>query len=263
MKTVRPDELPADLHQTVAQIAALAREPRYLGAVIFGSVARGSATPQSDLDVKVVVDEDNPCRQINHPPLHATRKLDLSFRSLAQLQAETEATIAAGERQPLLAGARIIFDKTGRLAGLIDRADAARPRRYAPEDVQQIQFLVAHADDKVTRALEADPAAALLAMHTGLSELLHIHYRLQGRWWLSSKWLLSDLRGWEPPVAVLVERLVGSGAVKEKVAAWSALIEHILEPLGGRVPPTENNCDCPVCRSDLAQLWAEHSPGTS
>lgn len=53
MKTVRPDELPADLRQTVAQIAALAREPRYLGAVIFGSVARGCATPQSDLDVKV------------------------------------------------------------------------------------------------------------------------------------------------------------------------------------------------------------------
>lgn len=200
------------------------------------------------------MDEDNPCGQINHPPLHPTRKLDLSFRSLAQLEAETEATIAAGERQPLLAGARIIFDKTGRLLPLIARADAARPRPCAPEDIQQIQFLVAHADDKVARALEADPTGALLAMHTGLSELLHIHYRLQGRWWLSSKWLLADLRAWDPSLAACVECLVSTGAIAEKYLAWSALIEHVLDPLGGRVPVAENNCDCTVCRRDLALL---------
>jgi hypothetical protein len=139
--------LPDDLRPAVARLAALYREPRYLGALIFGSVARGYATAQSDLDVKVIVDEDNPCEQINHPPLHPTRKLDLSFRSLAQLAAESEATIAASERQPLLAGARIVFDKTGRLSELIARADAASPRPFAPADAQQMQFLVAHADD--------------------------------------------------------------------------------------------------------------------
>jgi predicted nucleotidyltransferase len=256
MTMLRPDELPEDLCPTVAQIAALAREPRYLGAIIFGSVARGCATPQSDLDVKVIVDEDNPCPQINHPPLHLTRTLDLSFRSLVQLEAETEATIAAGERQPLLAGARIIFDKTGRLPALIARADAARPRPVAPEDMQQIHFLIAHADNKVVRALVSDPATALLAMHTGLSELLHIHYRLQGHWWLSSKWLLADLRVWDASLSRLVERLVTTGAVAEKVAAWSAIIDHVLDPLGGRVPPSANNCDCPTCRGDLAMLLA-------
>lgn len=251
---LRPDELPADLRPAVAAIAALAHEPRYLGALVFGSVARGFATPQSDLDVKVVVDADNPCPQINHPPLHPTRKLDLSFRSFAQLQAETEATIAAGVRQPLLAGARIIFDTTGQLLELIARADAARPRPCAPGDAQHFQFLVAHADDKVARALAADPAAALLAMHSGLSELLEIHYRLQGRWCLSSKWLLADLRQWDGPLASLVERLVGAGEVGEKFAAWSALIDHILAPLGGRRPVAENNCGCSVCGVDLAQL---------
>lgn len=252
--TLRPEELPVDLRPAVAHIASLAREPRYHGAVIFGSIARGGATPQSDLDVKVVVDEDNPCPQINHPPLHPTRKLDLSFRSFAQLEAETEAMIAAGERQPLLAGARIIFDKTGRLPELIARADAARPRPLAPEDVQQIQFLVAHADEKVARALDSDPAAALFAMHTGLSELLRIHYRLQGQWWLSSKWLLTDLRIWDPPLARLIEQLVSAGAVQDKAISWSTIIDHVLAPLGGRVPVAENNCDCPVCRKDLALL---------
>jgi hypothetical protein len=93
-------------------------------------------------------------------------------------------------------------------------------------------------------------------MHTGLSELLRLHYRLQGHWWLSSKYVLSNLREWDPQLAGLVERLVGTGAVSEKFAAWSAIIEQILAPLGGRVPVNENNCDCPVCRSDLAQLFA-------
>jgi hypothetical protein len=37
--TLQPEELPIDLHPTVAQLARLARERRHLGAVIFGSVA--------------------------------------------------------------------------------------------------------------------------------------------------------------------------------------------------------------------------------
>lgn len=42
--------------------------------------------------------------------------------------------------------------------------------------------------------------------------------------------------------------------VQTKFAYWSAIIDHILAPLGGRQPIAENNCDCEVCRQDLAML---------
>ena len=46
-------------------IQQLEQYDRYLAAYIFGSVARGEATEQSDLDVHVMVDEDNACPNIN------------------------------------------------------------------------------------------------------------------------------------------------------------------------------------------------------
>jgi len=63
-------------------IARLAYIDRYLGAFIFGSVARGTATAQSDLDARVLIDHENPCSNINHPVIGGV-KLDLTFVSLA------------------------------------------------------------------------------------------------------------------------------------------------------------------------------------
>lgn len=65
-------DLPTEYHTAYHRIKLLAQHPRYLGACIFGSVAKNHATPSSDLDVKVVIDQDNPCGNINHPLLNST-----------------------------------------------------------------------------------------------------------------------------------------------------------------------------------------------
>src|SRR5690348_13164800 len=80
-------------------VQRLAQDERYLAAYIFGSVARGEGTEHSDLDVHVIVDEDNPCTNINHPIINGV-KLDLSFRSLEQLKAHTKHQIELRERIP-------------------------------------------------------------------------------------------------------------------------------------------------------------------
>jgi hypothetical protein len=46
--------------------------------------------------------------------------------------------------------------------------------------------------------------------------------------------------------------------VETKYQWWPAIIDHILEPLGGRQPIAENNCDCVVCREDLAMFHVKH-----
>lgn len=229
---------------------------RYLGAFIFGSLARLEATEQSDCDVQVIVNEDNPCTNINHPIIEEV-KLDLTFLSLAQLRARTQQQMEERERIPWIAEAFIVFDKTNQLLPLQEQAKQAQPRKTSPEEFQYLQFMFYHANDKVERNLEADPLTALLVMHVGLNDLLHYHYRINQRWWVSSKRLLADLHSWDLPLAQLIEQFVKTCEVQLKFACWSAIIDHILEPLGGRQPIAENNCECSVCRNNLAMLLAQ------
>jgi hypothetical protein len=68
---------------------------------------------------------------------------------------------------------------------------------------------------------------------------------------VSNKWLLSDLRTWDTSLVLLVEQFVSQSNVQEKFKLWSEIIDYILQPIGGRQPISENNCDCDVCRQDL------------
>lgn len=237
------------------QVRRLAHVERNLAAFIFGSVARDDATAQSDLDLQVIVERDNPCANINHPVI-AGVKLDLTFISLAQLRARTEDEIARGERVPMLAESLIVFDKTGELPALRAQAREARPKPVSPDEHQLIHFMIYHVNDKVERALTSDPATSLLSMHTELGWLLQLHYRLQGHWQVSSKRLLPDLRRWDAPLAALIEAFVVTAAPTVKARYWAAIVDRVVAPLGGRQPIAENNCNCAICRQDLAPLLA-------
>src|SRR5215471_675281 len=107
-------------------IKQLEQYERYLGAFIFGSLARGEATEHSDLDVKVAINEDNPCNNINHPVINGV-KLDITFNSLQQLKTFTDDEMERRERVPLIAESLIIFDKTGALVEMREMARQIRP----------------------------------------------------------------------------------------------------------------------------------------
>jgi len=66
--------------------------------------------------------------------------------------------------------------------------------------------------------------------------------------------LLVDLGTWDESLIHLIERFVSACKIEAKYHFWSAIIDHILQPLGGRQPIVENNCDCAVCREDLSVL---------
>jgi predicted nucleotidyltransferase len=237
-------------------IQRLEQEERYLAAFIFGSLARGEATSHSDVDVNVIITADNPCSNINHPIIQGV-KLDLTFLSFDQLRARTNQEIAKRERIPILAESLIVFDKTSELLQLQARTRQVKPRVILPAEYQFLQFMFFHGNDKVERNLETDPITALFVMHVGLDELLKCHYRLQQKWRVSSKRLLADLRGWDAPLAQLVEHFIATCEVRTKFHYWSAIIDHILEPIGGRQPIAENNCDCAVCQRDLSMIRDE------
>ncbi len=248
-------EIPARFRPAVRAVEALAAEDRYLAALIFGSVAEGSATTQSDLDICVVVDEENPCRNINHPCI-AGVKLDITFRSQRQLEQQTENETRDGGRAPRIAGGQVLFDKTGSLADLKAGADAAQPRAYDPAAAQFDQFMLYHANDKVQRAVSTDPESALYSMHATIGSVVEIYYRTNAYHRVSSKKLLADLDRWGPDLASLLRRFVAVGDVQRKFELWTQIIDHVAASLGGRQPIEENLCNCPVCLADLASLRA-------
>ncbi len=247
--------IPPRFALAIAALQTLTRHEHYRGVLLFGSVAGGTATPGSDLDVLVLIDGADACPTISHPAIGGV-KLDLSFNALAQLRELLDTQLRDGGRRPMLAGGRILFDKRGDLTALRDHADAARPRPVLPDQYQHIQFLFFHLHDKIARFLTSDPPVALLSLHLGLDEALDWHYRLRGEWRVSAKWLLADLQRWDAPLAALVARFVTTGDLAAKYALWNALVDHILVPLGGRGTITANICPCPACAADLAALLA-------
>src|SRR4051812_39467367 len=62
----------------ISKVKDLQKHDQYRGAFIFGSVARGDTTEDSDLDVKVLIDRDALCPNLSHPILNGI-KLDLAF----------------------------------------------------------------------------------------------------------------------------------------------------------------------------------------
>ncbi len=246
--------VPERFRPAVQAVAGLEAHDRYVGALLFGSVARGATTEASDLDVCVVVAEANPCAALNHPRI-AGVKVDLTFRSLEQLEGQLDEQLASGGRAPMIFGMAILFDKTGRLDAVKARADAAAPSEYDVADSRFDQFLLYHANDKVERALDGDPASALWSMHATVNDVLNIHYRICGRFKVSSKNILADLDRWDPVLAGVLRRFVAEGDARAKFGAWRALVDHVAGGLGGRLPIDRNLCDCEVCTEDLAALF--------
>ena len=252
-ESLQVDQMPPRFRPALRRIQRLHAVERYQAAYIFGSVARGDATQASDFDIHVVVDRENPCANLNHPLIDGLR-FDFTFLSFDQLAARTRHEIEKGTRVPMVAESIIVFDKTGQLSALRASAKDARPKRCTPAEYHAIQFGVFHANDKAERLLTTDPPGAMLVMHVSLNDLVNTHYQIQSRWRISDKRLLVDLRGWDPALAALVERFVCTTEVHAKFAIWAEIIEHVMVPLGGRQSIADMNCDCHVCRHDLAML---------
>ncbi len=243
-------KLPLGYKKAINKIKALKENDRYLGAFVFGSVARGEITQESDLDVKVVVGEDNLCKNINHPFIDGI-KLDISFLSLEQLKESTEQEIKKGDRIPMVAESLVVFDKTGELKKLRSFAKKVIAKKAVKGDYQNIQFVFYHADDVVKRLIKKNQEAACLSMGMAVCELLKKHYFIHGKWRVSDKRLFADLEMWDKELLEILRKFSMAHDAREKYLVWTKIIDYILKPLGGRQPIAQNNCTCKVCKRDL------------
>jgi predicted nucleotidyltransferase len=245
--------MPTRFQPALSAVETLAAGDRYLGALVFGSVAEGTATDASDLDVRVVVADYNACKNISHPRVGGV-KLDITFSSLRQLEEDLDEETKAGERRPMIAGGVIVFDKTGGLTELLARANAVQPPAYDPGSAQFDRFMLYHANDKVERSLTTDPESSLYSMHATIGSVLEIHYGASGRFTVSSKKLLADLDQWDADFGALLRRFVATSEVQPKFELWRLILDHVARSFGGRRPIEENVCGCALWVADLTAL---------
>ncbi|SRR5258708_11165353 len=235
------------------KVEELQKHKRYVAAFIFGSVARGEQNKNSDLDVIVITNKDNDCKEINHPIINGI-KLDITFRSFKQIEKDNMEVVEKGKRIPMIAESIIVFDKTGETTKLRNKLMKLKRKKATKKDFQFMQFMIYHADNKAKRNLTKDKYSSLLSMNINVNEILDFHYHINGKWWLSNKRLLPDLRNWDPKLAKTLEKFVSTKNVKTKYKYFGQILNHVAEPLGGRKEISEINCNCKVCRRDLEFL---------
>jgi hypothetical protein len=245
--------IPDKFRLAYKRILDLQHSDEYIGAFIFGSIARGDSGEDSDFDAVVIVERKNHCGNVNHPFINGA-KLDISFQTYEHFLEITQKEIKKADRVPMLAESIIAFDKTGKLTRLKKKLQKTKPKKVSSKDHQHIQFMIYHATNKAERFLESDPSSSLLAMGININEVLQFHYKLQEKWLVSNKRLLNDLREWDPPLAKLLEKFTIENDAKAKFDAWSEITDYVLIPIGGKKPIEENNCDCELCEKDLKLL---------
>ena len=236
----------------IEKIRELEKHDRYVGAYIFGSVARGDEHDKSDLDVQVIVN-DAGCHNISHPYINGI-KLDIKFHSIEQEAALMKERLKMFERVPMVAESIIVFDKTGELTALKKQYLKEKPRSYKKADHQFVRFMAYFLSETIREQIEQDSAVAQLGMHLDLMELLQHHYRIQKHWWLPTKQVFPDLASWDKPLAKLLRKFLEEPDVAKKYTVWMQMVHYILKPIGGWQEVGDNICDCRNCSSALAVL---------
>lgn len=226
-------------------LKTLARRGEYEGVVILGSVGRGDTASGSDLDVIVVAHKRAACKNLSHP-LIAGIELDINYLTFQQLKRRVIDGIRGG-RHILIKDAFVLFDTNGRLATLMQRISAARPKKAPKKEYYWIRTLLSRSVEKIERYAENDPVAASVAMNCDISFLLELHYQICGRWMPDSEKILFDLKEWDGALSQLLEKFAVEDGFAKRYDAWKTIAHHIAKPLGGLVPTRHMNCTCAIC----------------
>ena len=205
-----------------------------LGVLLVGSLAYGVPRPQSDVDLFAVIRPS--WRQRRMFFVHQV-EVEVFLTPVQQVRVEFQdtdrpATIA------MFAQGRILSDPRGVVNELVQEAQqiwsCPRPAvdphvcdflRYTPVE------LLKDAQD----LLDVDEEAALYVIGAALRSALDVYYRLQRRWPVALKNQVQDLEQYASDIGRLVRRSLNGPSVQERCASLSALIDQVLEPIGGRL----------------------------
>jgi predicted nucleotidyltransferase len=207
-------------------IDELAQRSEVLGVALFGSVARGDARSDSDVDVFVLVKEGL-WRDVEE---RGQRHFEFVFSS-------PERTQEFGERRPdeyvkMWQEAQILLDKEGRIAEFRQAAEELRIQGKPFPGELDIRHRHFDAEDQlrsVARLQATDFPAAALVLHRHIEGLTELFFDLSQEWTPPPKERLKRIRELDPAVAEAFDRFYGLASLGEKLQAAEQIVQRLFE----------------------------------
>lgn len=181
--------------------------------VLYGSRARGTATPESDVDVAAFADV-------------ATTTRDARLWQGLYLDAfvhPTAAATAPDEEQLKLAGGRVLLDERGLATALLSAVDALLLRGPPPLADDELQMRRVWARKTAARARRGD-VEAHYRRHWLLFSLLEDYFALRRAWYRGPREALDWLRVHEPDTFAAFERALAPSASLDDLDALVELV---------------------------------------
>jgi predicted nucleotidyltransferase len=201
-----------------------------LGLLVAGSVAYGTPTERSDLDLFVLI----------RPAWRQRRKLvvegievDLYINPVPQIRrkfgGEYNKTI------DMFAKGRIVYDPQGLLAELVAEARQIKESPpMPPEETYDVRYHPTQALRDAEDLADVDPQAASLQLSVALRESLEAMFRREGKRAPKPKHLLQVVAERSPDIAGDARRVLdGAIPIGERIELLRHLTERILAPIGG------------------------------
>jgi predicted nucleotidyltransferase len=210
------------------------------GVLAGGSRLRGEADANSDIDVVVVIGEPKRRRQnLTIDGVEVEMFVNPAFQMRRYF--EQDRNNGRGLMPHLCLTGTVLFDPYGIVAKLQQEAREiweAGPAPLTPREIWEYRYHTIDALLDIDDVKARDPASAGLLVSSLLPALIDRHYRISGRWLRKRKHLLNDLSKWDSLAAGHARRASETGSdIGHRHGAMVALAEHVLAPIGGRLPP--------------------------
>lgn len=202
-----------DLDSTL--IEELQREHRVHTVILYGSRARGDATPESDIDVAGFADVGETSRDAR---LWNDMYLDAFVYPTAVAAAPPDADMLK------LCGGRVLLDER-QLAGPLFERLAALDREGPPALVETEQRMRRVWARKMLARIRRGDLEGHYRFHWLLYQLLEDYFALRGAWYRGPKVALAGLQADAPATFAAFERALAPGA---SLDALDALVDHVI-----------------------------------
>jgi Nucleotidyltransferase domain len=209
--------------------------PDLRAALLTGSVVRGTSTATSDLDVVVLLPPG--AGSVRETVGWSGRTVDVFGYDQAGLTHWLAADTT--RRRPALCS--LVLDGVlvaGSESAASEAQAAARqvfeagPAPYSEAELRRMRYGVTDVLLDVETA--SDRAESLLLAGTLVTDAVNLLFATLGRWSGNGKWLLRELRAYDPPLAAALESAYDELARTGDPAALVAVADQILDRCGGR-----------------------------
>ena len=193
---------------------ALRRTAPVHTVLLYGSFARGDATPESDIDVAGFADVPATRRD--------ARRIEGLFLDAFVYPTEC-ATAPPGDELRKLRGAQVLLDERGLAGPLLAALDALEDAPPLPleDDARRTLRVWAH---KMLARIARDDLEAHYRRHWLLMQLLEDHFALEGRWYPGPKRALAALAAHQPALHAAFAAALHPAA---DLRAIAALVEGV------------------------------------